>query len=113
MEPREVIGIEALLLEQCNRERVTECERDRRARSRRKVVRTSFLLDPAVERDIAVSRQGRLRIAGQRNSAYPEALQMVEQTDDLDRFSALRDENRDVGFIDDAEVAMHAVGRMK
>src|SRR3954468_15616124 len=38
---------------------------------------------------------------------------MVEQTDGLRRFSALGDENRDVRLVDDAEVAVHAVGRMK
>src|SRR4051812_22085677 len=38
---------------------------------------------------------------------------MVEETDDLCRFTALGDEDRDVGLVDDAEVAVHAVGRMK
>src|SRR5688572_9049709 len=72
-----------------------------------------FLFDPRIERHVAVPCERRLRVARQRDRAHAEALEMLEKAQDLVRFSALGDQDRDVRFPDQSEVAVSAVSGME
>ena len=76
-------------------------------------MRAGLFLHPAVQRDVAVTGERRLRIARHRNRSYPEPLQMVEESEDLVGLTALRDEDRDIGFTNDAEISVDAVCGVK
>ena len=64
MQPREIVGVEALLFQQRDRECIAERQGNSGARRWRKIVRTRFFLHPTVKCNVAVPRQRRLRIAG-------------------------------------------------
>ena len=83
MKPRKVVGVEALLFEKCDRQRVTKREGYRSARGGREIVRTRLLLHPRIESHVAVPRQSRAGVAREGNCRYPEPLQMVEQRQQL------------------------------
>src|SRR4029077_10709 len=74
MKPGEIVRVEPLFFEERDRERITQCEGDRRAGGRREVVRARLLLHPPVERHIAVSRERRFCVTRERNRTYAKAL---------------------------------------
>src|ERR1700738_377883 len=63
----EVLLVKTTRLEQHHGERVTQSEHYRRARSRRQIQRTGFLLDVYIEKDMGVFREGRTGIATDRD----------------------------------------------
>src|SRR5689334_1908433 len=106
MEPREILGTKTALLEQCNRERIANDERGGGARRGSEIVRTRLLAHPRIDGDVRVAAERGLRLPHQRESSYPEALEVIEQRDKLFRLAAFGDEDRDVLWANDAEIAV-------
>src|SRR5688500_12870982 len=113
MQSGEIVGVEALLLEQRNGQGVTQSQRNGGAGGWSQIVRTRLLLHPRVERHIAVARESRVGVAGQRDCRYTKALQMIEQAEDFVGLAALRDEDGDVLVAHDSEVTVYAIGGME
>src|SRR5438093_12074577 len=113
MKTSEVLSAKSLLLKERDRERVSQGERRRGARGRRQIMGTGLLGHARVEHDVAVARQRRVTLTGDGDGARAEALQVREQRQELVRFAALRDENRDVFSADDSKIAVHAVDGME
>ena len=113
MQAREVLTLKPLLLEERDRERIPNRQRDRRARRGREIVRARLDGHGRVEHDVGVSRHRRSTLAGERDQSNAETLEGVDEGKELVRLATLRDEQRHVVGADDPEIAVRAVRRVK
>src|SRR5439155_2975287 len=94
-------------------EGIAQRQRDGRARGRGECFRTGFLGDRGVEHDRRLPSQRRVRIARQRDDRYAEPLQLIDETEQLVRRAALREDDADVVSAHDAEVTSMRVQWME
>src|SRR5665811_1895249 len=83
MQSREILAAKSLLLQERDGQRITECECRRRTRCRREIVRARFLAYPGIERDVAEPRKRGAHLPDDADCAYPEPLEMFEQSEHL------------------------------
>ena len=109
----EILLSEALRHEQCHRQRVAERERGRRAGSGHEVQRARFFRHMAIERDVGRLSEGRVRLAGDHNQPRTEPLDRLEQSKQFIGLAAMRQRDDDVLRLENAEVAVDGLRRMK
>ena len=73
MKFREILFLKPARLQQHHGQGVAQGEHDRRARRRRQIERTGFLLDVDIEKHMRVSGEGRFRITADGDDLHLEA----------------------------------------
>src|ERR1700719_4405766 len=87
MKFREILLVKSARLQQYHGQRVAQGEHDCRARGRRQIERTSFLLDVDIEKEMRGSGEGRFRITADGDDLHLEASDGRQTAEQVLRFS--------------------------
>src|SRR5262245_37072483 len=96
------------VLQQGNRERISECECDRRRRRGREVVRAGLFADGAVEHNRGRPGETRIGSTGERDDLDAEPGEVLDQAAQFVAFTTLRYQQRAVVSRDNAEITVQA-----
>ena len=112
MRAREILGAEALGVEQGDRERIAQGQRRGGARSGGEVQRTGLLVHARVQVHVGFARQRRIGIAGDRDQARPLAFEQGHDGEQFLAFARVGQRDQHVVARDHADVAVARLGRM-
>ena len=113
MQAPEVVAREAALFHDGHGERVAEGEHHRRRGRRRDPDRAGLVRRRQDERNVGAADQPRPRRRRDADGPDVEALQMLDDRQELRRLAGIRDQDDDVVPRDHAHVAMRRLGRMQ
>ncbi len=108
----EILGAEAVCIEQRDGQGVAQRQRGGRAGRRGEVERAGFFGDTSVEVGIGLTCQGRVRIAGDGDEAGPLALDERDDEEQLLRLAGIGQRQQQIVAGDHAQVAVAGLGRM-
>ena len=109
MKAREILLLKSARLQKHHRQRIAQREHDRRARSRRQVQRARLLFYIHVQQDLAILRQGGLRIAAEGDDSHLKTRQGRQDAQQFLRLPARAQRQNHVAIRHHPEIPMHRV----